>query len=218
MNTAFVTAGGLNAHGQTARRACVLHMVSHQDQSTGECSSALSRRSILRVVGLGAATALVAAGAEEARADGLGGSFSQALFPKGQLSEIKRDQVVMDKDVLNDPAVKAGLAELREYRSKLSDIKTEFGSDPQMDIDAKLKGTFSVSKLRDDLNKINSAFDEETQIRTDRIVRGIIQDLGEIAAVAKTKPDVARTPKKIEKTKVWLDKLSGDFDKLLSFY
>lgn len=76
----------------------------------------------------------------------------------------------------------------------------------------------SISELRNALNIVNEAVDEESQVQTDKVVRGIIQDIGELQTAAVVKKGQVRTPKKIDRTNDWFLKLTADFQRLLSFY
>uniref|UniRef100_A0A6T6NYL8 Uncharacterized protein n=1 Tax=Timspurckia oligopyrenoides TaxID=708627 RepID=A0A6T6NYL8_9RHOD len=185
-------------------------------------SVAVSRRAVLgNAIGAAIAAAGLLSSQSAQASDGIQGGFTKTLFPKAGFnspSELTPGSVSMDKAVLKDPAVQKGLSDLQAKRKELSDLQAQFKADSQLDVVSKVNNMFNISKLRDDLNKVNSAFDEETQIQTDRVVRNIIQDISELNSAAKLKPDVPRTPKKIEKTNSWMSKLASDFDKLLAFY
>ncbi len=85
-------------------------------------------------------------------------------------------------------------------------------------LNPKVKEAFQISELRNALNTFDEAFDEEAQRETDKVVRGIIQDIGELQTAAALKEGATRTKKKIERTQDWFEKLVGDFNKLLSLY
>ena len=130
-----------------------------------------------------------------------------------------RDNFSPDRDLLKNDDVKTSLTSLRKLKDDLKQVQKQFENNPSsFDVGNIVKNMVGgVEKLRDDLNKVNQVFNEEDQKKTDRLVRGIIQDVEEVEVVSTMKGG-QRTQRKIERTRDWLNKVSGDFEKLLSLY
>lgn len=59
-------------------------------------------------------------------------------------------------------------------RAKINGLFDGFKQNPNLALSASIS-SISIVKLRDDLNKLTFAMEEDTQVKTDRIVRVIIQ-------------------------------------------
>lgn len=206
-------AGAAVARGNGAVRMC-------EQRAENAPPAKVSRRQALAQVLGGAvgAWALVANAPNASAVGGAGGSFSSTVFPKEGLSALTPGKVSVDQAIVKDPKTQQALKDLQEYRKKVAAIMAEFKGNPQMDVGGAIRKTFNLSVLRDDLNKVNLVFDEETQKSTDRVVRAIIQDIQEVETAAVVKKGYERSPKKVERTKRWIEQLEGDFDKLLGLY
>jgi len=147
--------------------------------------------------------------------------WTKRVFPKAGYNtpeSLTSETVQIDAEAMKDPQVKKGLENLRAYRKKVLDMCSAFQKDPQLEIQQLVRDNFNVAQLRDDLNKANRVFNEETQITTDRFVRNILQDVDELESVSGLLEDKTRTPRKIENTQKWLKKLYHDFDRFLALY
>jgi hypothetical protein len=193
-------------------------MAADNDSSTR--SPTMNRRAVLSVAML-AAAGLVAP--RDASAGlGIEGAVSKVFFPKEGYNAPDRTapgSVTVDAEVMKRPETKAALKKLSDYDALIKDTAAQFKADPMSyDVAAKVKSSFKVDDIRSSLNIVNEAFDEDTQRVTDKVVRGIIQDIGEVITNSTVKPGTSRTSKKIDRTTQWLSKISGDFDYLLAFY
>ncbi|GJQ09927.1 hypothetical protein GpartN1_g1718.t1 [Galdieria partita] len=147
--------------------------------------------------------------------------WTKRVFPKAGYNSpeaLTSESVQLDTDAMKDPQVKKGIENLKAYRSKVLDMCSAFQQNPQMEIQQLVRDNFNVAQLRDDLNKANRVFNEETQITTDRFVRNILQDVNELESVSGLLDDKTRTRRKIENTRKWLKKLYHDFDRFLALY
>lgn len=207
---AFVPGPGLLTVERSSRTAPV------------RCSVApINRRQVLAALAMAAATLTSGKSARAAGGVGLERAVSKFFFPKEGFNApdaVVPGQVTVDKSVLGSDAGKAAISKLKEYQSDLQGLYSEFKSNPQAEIKDKVSKMISISDLRDALNTVDEAFDEETQRETDKVVRGIIQDIGELETAAVLKKGTERTQKKIERTTDWFEKLVDDFSRLLSFY
>lgn len=196
-------------------------------KATWICSASpqpVSRRSLL-TTGATAAAALLAAAALPAPASadnarGLERAFSKVLFPKTGFNapDSQVNSSTIDKAILSSSDGKAALSKIEAYSKGISDLYASFKLNPQLELSDPVRKLISISQLRNALNVINEAIDEDGQTQTDKVVRGIIQDIGELENVSYVKKGAARTPKKIERTMDWFEKVTGDFTRLLSFY
>lgn len=192
----------------------------HSSRSVVTCSAPtpkpVSRRALL--AGAAALAGLSgSAGSSLAAEGGVEQAVSKFFFPKKGFNAPDAPQAgTIDRSVFQTSEGKAAISTLKGYQEKLDTLYTSFKDDPQAPLP--VKDTFQISKLRDALNTFDDAFDEEAQKETDKVVRGIIQDIGELQNAAALKPGAPRTKKKIERTQDWFETLTRDFNKLLSYY
>lgn len=160
------------------------------------------------------ATSLVVAGGlstafpSAANAGWATGPGSAVLDPK---------EAIIDEDILKSGPVQDALKSVSGYASIVTDMKSALQKDSQVNLGPVLKKTFDFSKLRADLNTLNSAFDEETQRGTDRLIRGILQDLTELEVANTQKDGIPRSDIRVAKMNGKLDKLQAAFNDYLKF-
>lgn len=149
----------------------------------------------------------------------LGVLWAVTRNPGYDLKDTSRDAGVaqINAEELAKPELQKSLANLQATRAKVAGLFDSFKQDNNMQLSEQLQG-FSIVALRNDLNTLTGALDEDTQIKTDRIVRVIIQDLVELDQAVKVKKDMARTPKKVAATTKWFSQTVGDFDKFLAYF
>lgn len=159
---------------------------------------------------------------QESRAAGTEGvekTVSKLFFPKeGFTSDSKPLGATIDKSILESPSGKAALKALLQYQADIDTLYSEFKGNPQLELNPRIGKTFNISQLRDALNAFNEAFDEDSQKETDKVVRNIIQDIGELQTAGALKSGAVRTERKIQRTADWFERLSGDFRRLMAFY
>lgn len=168
-----------------------------------------------------AATLLGSSSVKAATGTGLERAVSKFFFPKQGFNApdaLAPESVNVDRSVLDSKDGQKAIKALKDYQSSIQQLYAEFKNDPQVQLNPRVSQIFSISDLRTALNTVDEAFDEDTQKETDKMVRGIIQDIGELETAAALKPGAVRTQKKIERTTDWFDKLTADFSRLLSFY
>lgn len=183
----------------------------------------LSRRQVLTALGASAVASLVSlvprSSVSAADTAEFEEAISKTLFPKPGINTPETSAPAeMSKEVLSAPETKAALEQLRKFDQDIKDLYTKFKNDPQMEITSNLKQLLPIDELRNALNAVNEAIDENAQVASDKVVRGIIQDIGELETASGLKAGISRTKKRIAKTTDWFDKLTGDFQKLLSYY
>ena len=123
----------------------------------------------------------------------------------------------VDRDILSSEAVQKALSNVKDYKSKIEGFASTLASDPQADIGPTIRKEFDFVKIRADLNTVNSAFEEDTQRGTDRLIRAILQDLTELEVANKQKPGVPRSEIRLNALKGKIAKLCKAFDEYLAF-
>jgi len=84
-------------------------------------------------------------------------------------------KVTINAEAIADPKIMAAIAALQENRSTLNGLFEEFKKDKNVDLSDGV-AEFELTSIRNNLNSVNlAAFDEDTQILTDRLSRNIIQ-------------------------------------------
>lgn len=126
-------------------------------------------------------------------------------------------EAIIDKDMLASTEVQNALKDVAAYASLVSQMKEKLKADSQVNLGPVLKKEFDFSKLRSALNTLNSAFDEETQRGTDRLIRVILQDLSELEVANTQKDGIARSDIRVAKMMGKLDKLEAAFGDYLKF-
>merc|ERR1712194_261229 len=101
--------------------------------------------------------------------------------------------------------------------STVSEMKKTLSANSQVDLKPVIRKQFEVSTLRADLNTLNTAFDEDTQRGTDRLIRIIVQDLNELEVANAQKEGVPRSDIRLAKMNGKLNKLEDAFNTFLRF-
>ncbi|EKX54388.1 hypothetical protein GUITHDRAFT_149993 [Guillardia theta CCMP2712] len=150
----------------------------------------------------------------------LGVLFAVTRNPGYDKNDASRDagKVEVNAQAISTPEIQANLKDLRSNRDKLFELSKQFKSDKNAQLSEQVKA-FNIVKLRDDLNKLGlAAFDEDTQIKTDRLSRNIIQDLVELETALRLKEGVERSPKRVAASDKWFKQSLADFEKFLAYF
>lgn len=165
------------------------------------CSVSPQRRPVSRRELLSAAAAALSAAVlapKAASAADFQGAVSKALFPKQGFNApdlLPTSKVVVDREILSKKEATAALKRLHDYDGAISDLYSRFTANPQIELTGPVKSMVSISDLRNALNIVNEAIDEDSQVETDKVVRGIIQDIGELEMAGALKSGSTRTAK-----------------------
>lgn len=186
-------------------------------------SRALSRRDALSAAAAAVAAAAGAAAfptpARAAGGVGIERAVSKFFFPKEGFNVPDAPLPgALNRSVLETAAGKAAVESLRKYQEAVDELYTEFKNDPQAKLNPRVGAIFQISELRGALNTFGEAFDEDAQRETDKVVRNIIQDVGELKTAAALREGATRTQRKIERTTDWFEKLVSDFKRLMAYY
>lgn len=155
-----------------------------------------------------AALTFLPSSASAAKYGGFGRGSPEVLDPK---------TAEVDKDILGSEPVQKSLDGVKGYLSSVKSMQSALASDSQADIGASIRKDLDFVKLRSDLNTINTAFDEDTQRGTDRLIRIIMQDVTELETANRQKAGVQRSEIRLNTMKGKLEKLSKAFEDYLAF-
>lgn len=134
---------------------------------------------------------------------GFGSTYAEVIDPKdAQLAE----------GGVTDEA-KQGLTAIRSYISTIQSAKEDLAKDSNVELYARLQKSLDPSVVRTSLNKFNTAFSEDTQRGTDRLIRLVLQDLTELDRETQVKPGKERAP---TKTAIIFKRLTATEDALTS--
>jgi hypothetical protein len=138
-------------------------------------------------------------------------------FGAGSPEVLDPSTAVVDEEILASEPVQKAFAAVKSYKKTIEDIKALLDSNNQADVGPIIRKELDFVQLRADLNTLNSAFDEETQRGTDRLVRLIMQDVTELETANKQKPGVERSEKRLSIMYGKLEKLNKAFADYLAF-
>jgi len=127
-------------------------------------------------------------------------------------------KVTVNAEVLKAPEAQAALATLTQSRATLASLSEAFQADKNLALSSDVRKKFDIVKLRDSMNKLTFALDEDVQIKTDKIVRSIIQDLGELEQASALKEGAQRTAKRVASTEKWFSQAINDYDRFLAYF
>ena len=172
-------------------------------------SGVTSRADFVRNLSFTAASlAILPKPASAAKYGGFGAGSPEVIDPKS---------AIVDEEILATDAVQKSLAGIKSYVSSVKSMQATLSSDGQADIGSTIRKDFDFVQLRTTLNTLNSAFDEDTQRGTDRIIRIILQDITELEASNKVKEGGVRSERRLGIMNGKLAKLEKAFNDLLAF-
>lgn len=146
--------------------------------------------------------------AQAAKYGAIGAGPTGVLDPK---------DAIIDDEIFNSSNVQTALKAVKQYAAMVGEMKSSLASNSQVNLGPYLRKEFDFSKLRSSLNDLNSAFDEETQRGTDRLIRGIMQDLTELETANAQKEGIERSERRVANMNAKLDKLQTAFNDFLAF-
>merc|ERR1719384_2334493 len=138
-------------------------------------------------------------------------------FGAGSPEVLDPSTAIIDDEILASTAVQNAFSNLKGYQKTIQGIKTSLDANKQADVGPVIRKDLDFVALRTDLNIVNSAFDEDTQRGTDRLVRLILQDITELETANKQKEGVSRSEKRLSIMLGKLDKLEKAFGDYLAF-
>lgn len=164
----------------------------------------------LAASGLGAALA----------AASFAGSVAPAFAYEGVygMDTVKAKDAARDTSAYDSDAVRKAVRELNDMGVATMRIKAAIDENPQFDVVKCIRNDMETAAVRNTFNNLNAVYDEDTQKSTDKLQRGILQEIFEVEARARTEPGKFRSEKKVAATKDSLNKLVVGFQKLDAFY
>lgn len=154
------------------------------------------------------AFALFPSNANAAKYGSFGAGSPEVLDPKS---------AIVDDEIMASQAVQDAFAAVKTYKTAVENMKAALEKNNQADIGASVRKDLELVKLRADLNTLNTAFDEDTQRGTDRLVRLIFQDVTELETANRQKEGVTRSEKRLAIMCGKLEKLNKAFSDYLAF-
>jgi hypothetical protein len=124
---------------------------------------------------------------------------------------------VVDAELWATQAVQDSVRKIRGYQQVVKDMQQALRSDAQFNVQALIAKELDFATIRDTLNTLGSAFEEDTQRGTDRLIRVILQDITELGVANTQKEGVPRSPRRLETMTRKLAKLEQAFDDYLAF-
>ncbi len=123
----------------------------------------------------------------------------------------------IDADILKSDAVQSALKKVKGYRSAVQDMQAALKADSQVNVRKTIIKDLDFADLRDTLNTVNTAFEEDTQRGTDRLIRVIMQDITELEQANTQKDGIPRSSRRVEIMEGKLAKLEKAFSDFLAF-
>jgi hypothetical protein len=123
----------------------------------------------------------------------------------------------VDSEVLGSGSVQKALGKVKGYQTSVRSMQSALESDTQANVKPVIIKELDFGDLRATLNTVNTAFEEDTQRGTDRLIRAIMQDITELEISNKQKEGIPRSDRRVETMKAKLAKLDKAFDDLLAF-
>lgn len=154
------------------------------------------------------ATLLTPGVASAAKYGGIGAGSPNVMDPK---------DADVDASILASSPVQNAIKSVEGYQAAVKSMLEALDKNPQTDVGGYVRKEFDFVKVRSELNIINTAFDEDTQRGTDRIIRNILQDITEVETSNKQKEGVERSERRLEILKGKLVKLDQAFSDILAF-
>jgi len=169
-----------------------------------------SRAEFFQQIGVAAVSSvtLLPNAANAAKYGGFGAGSPEVVSPK---------DAIIDDEILASEDVQKSIAKIKAYTGAVDEMIGALVSDSQADIGPYLRKTLEISQLRTDLNTYNTAFDEDTQRGTDRLIRVVLQDIAEVEIANKQKAGVTRSQIRLDNLNGKLGKLSKSLKELLAF-
>jgi hypothetical protein len=174
----------------------------------------MSRRAMMsRVIGIGSTSfvsslLLPISSASAAQYGGFGAGSPEVIDPT---------TAQFDIDVLKSSSVQKAIDTVREYKSGVNQMQSSLNQDAQVDLHSILVKRYDPATVRTTLNTVNTAFEEDTQRGTDRLIRAILQDVTELDLANAVKAGTSRSVRRVETLQAKLSKLDKAFGDILAF-
>jgi hypothetical protein len=138
-------------------------------------------------------------------------------FGAGSPLVLDPSEADIDRDVLGSSSVQNAIRKVKDYQIKVQEMQASLVADNQANLRRTILKEFDFAQLRDTLNSINAAVEDESQKGVDRLIRVILQDLTELEIANTQKEGIMRSPRRLEIMNGKLAKLDQAFNDYLAF-
>jgi hypothetical protein len=138
-------------------------------------------------------------------------------FGAGSPEVLDPTQADVDSDILKSGPVQKALEQVKGYQTAVRSMQSALEKDSQTNVKPTLRKELDFSALRVSFNTVNSAFEEDTQRGTDRLIRAIMQDITELEIANAQKDGIPRSARRVDNMQGKLAKLDKAFEDLLAF-
>lgn len=156
-------------------------------------------------------------GATLLAAPGVASAAQYGGFGAGSPNVMNPKDTIIDEEILKSDAVQKSISGIKGYLSGVRSMQAGLKTDGQADVGPFLRKEFDFVKLRNDLNTVNAAFDEDAQRGTDRLIRNILQDITELETANRQKDGIPRSDRRLEIMDGKLNKMAKSFEEFLAF-
>lgn len=138
-------------------------------------------------------------------------------FGSGSPEKIDPSEAIIDEDVLKSGPVQDALSKVKAYANLAKEMSAALEKNSQLDLGPTIRKEYDFVALRASLNTLNTAFDEDTQRGTDRLIRLVLQDITELEIANKQKDGIARSERRVNTLQAKLAKLETSFNDFIAF-
>ena len=183
-------------------------MISFADTSTSLQAEQSREAFLAQTVALTGSILFAPTPAHAAKYGGFGAGSPEVLDPA---------DADVDQSILKSDTVQSALRKVKDYQSAVRGMQSALETNPQTNVRSVIIKDLDFASLRSTLNTVNSAFEEDTQRGTDRLIRVIMQDITELEAANNQKEGVERSQRRLDIMKGKLAKLDQAFSDYLAF-
>jgi len=138
-------------------------------------------------------------------------------FGAGSPEVLDPSEAIIDDEILGSESVQNAVTDVKRYLGGVRQMEDALAKNGQVDVGPFLRKEYDFVKLRETLNVVNTAFDEDTQRGTDRLIRNIMQDITELETANRQKEGIPRSDRRLEIMQGKLAKLAKAFEDYLAF-
>lgn len=146
-----------------------------------------------------------------------GSAAKYGSFGAGSPLAIDGKDADVDEEILASAPVQKAIDQVKGYQSTVREMQSVLQGDAQANVKPYIVKSLDFSSLRDTLNVLNTALDEDSQKGTDRLIRAIMQDITELEIANTQKDGIPRSPRRLEIMQGKLSKLDKAFSDYLAF-
>mmetsp|Transcript_6919 Transcript_6919/g.8977 ORF Transcript_6919/g.8977 Transcript_6919/m.8977 type:complete len:206 (-) Transcript_6919:244-861(-) len=146
-----------------------------------------------------------------------GSAAKYGSFGAGSPLVIDAKDAEVDQEILASAPVQKAVEQANSYQATVREMLQALSSDPQTNVKPYIVKNLDFSSLRETLNVVNTALEEDSQRGTDRLIRVIMQDITELELANKQKDGAPRSPRRLEIMQGKLNKLDKAFSDYLAF-